>query len=276
MIQTEKMSSLGQLVAGVTHEINNPINFIQGNLLHTANYTAQILNLLQQYQHTYPNPPETLTALAREIDLDFLSSDLPKILDSMEAGTNRIVAIVRSLQVFSRLDEADLQIIDLHDGIESALLLLQHRFIEKAIRAPIHLQKNYSPLPKVECHAGQLNQVFMHLLSNAVDAIDDAWAKSADPQSRETLQPPSITITTEHCGPDHVKVCIQDSGLGISDTVRSRIFDPFFTTKPIGYGTGLGLSTSYQIVQVHHGGKLKEQRQNGYTQFTVEIPLRQQ
>jgi signal transduction histidine kinase len=275
MIQTEKMSSLGQLVAGITHEINNPINFIQGNLLHTANYTAQILHLLQHYQKNYPQPPAELQSLATEIDLEFLRADLPKILTSMEAGTNRIVAIVQSLQVFSRMDEADLQIIDLHDGIKSALLLLQHRFTEKVTRAEIDLQQNYSPLPKVECHAGQLNQVFMHLLSNAVDAIDDAWAKYPAPNNLDILQPPSITITTESLGSDRVSVTIQDSGLGIPETVRSRIFDPFFTTKPIGYGTGLGLSTSYQIIQVQHGGQLKESRQNGYTQFIVEIPLRQ-
>jgi two-component system, NtrC family, sensor kinase len=275
MIQTEKMSSLGQLVAGITHEINNPINFIQGNLLHTANYTTQILNLLQHYQKNYPQPPAELQSLATEIDLEFLRADLPKILASMEAGTNRIVAIVQSLQVFSRMDEADLQIIDLHDGIKSALLLLQHRFTEKVTRAAIHLHQNYSPLPKVECHAGQLNQVFMHLLSNAVDAIDDAWAKYPAPQTQDTLQPPSITITTESLGNDRISVTIQDSGLGIPETVRSRIFDPFFTTKPIGYGTGLGLSTSYQIIQVQHGGQLRESRQNGYTQFIVEIPLRQ-
>ena len=282
LIQTEKMSSLGQLVAGVTHEINNPINFIQGNLLHTANYTHQILNLLSQYQTACPEPPDDLKALAQSIDLDFLRSDFPKLIASMEAGTDRIVAIVQSLHVFSRMDESDLQITDLHTDLESSILLLQHRFAEQATRPPIILKQHYSPLPKVECYAGQLNQVFMHLLSNAVDAIDEAWATahSNSPthppiNSPINLCPPTITITTETLGTRNVSISIRDTGLGISDEVRSRIFDPFFTTKPIGQGTGLGLSTSYQIVQIQHGGKLQELRRDGYTQFTVEIPVRQ-
>ena len=282
LIQTEKMSSLGQLVAGVTHEINNPINFIQGNLLHTAHYTHQILNLLSQYQTACPEPPDELKALAQSIDLDFLRSDFPKLIASMEAGTDRIVAIVQSLHVFSRMDESDLQITDLHIDLESSILLLQHRFAEQTTRPPIILKQHYSPLPKVECYAGQLNQVFMHLLSNAVDAIDEAWAiahsnslTNSPIHSPINLCPPTITITTETLGTRNVSISIRDTGLGISDEVRSRIFDPFFTTKPIGRGTGLGLSTSYQIVQIQHGGKLQELRRDGYTQFTVEIPVRQ-
>jgi two-component system, NtrC family, sensor kinase len=274
MIQTEKMSSLGQLVAGVTHEINNPINFIQGNLLHTANYTAQILNLISHYQKACPLPPEDLKELANAIDLDFLRTDFPKLIASMEAGTDRIVAIVQSLQVFSRMDGSALQVIDLHDGIESALLLLQHRFAQNDTRSAIQLQQQYGCLPKVQCYAGQLNQVFMHLLSNAVDAIDEAWANSYA-QDSVPLHPPSITITTEKLADDRVSIRIRDTGLGIPDAIRSRIFDPFFTTKPIGQGTGLGLSTSYQIIQIQHGGKLQELRQDRYTQFAVEIPLRQ-
>ena len=274
LIQTEKMSSLGQLVAGVTHEINNPINFIQGNLLHTANYTHQILTLLSQYQTACPEPPDDLKALAKAIDLDFLRSDFPKLIASMEAGTDRIVAIVQSLHVFSRMDESDLQITDLHADLESSLLLLQHRFAEQATRPTIRLKQHYSLLPQIECYAGQLNQVFMHLLSNAVDAIDEAWA-TVSASSPTHLCPPTITIMTETLGTDRVSISIRDTGLGIPDEVRSRIFDPFFTTKPIGQGTGLGLSTSYQIVQIQHGGKLQELRQDGYTQFTVEIPVRQ-
>ena len=281
LIQTEKMSSLGQLVAGVTHEINNPINFIQGNLLHTANYTNQILNLLSHYQTACPEPPDEIKALAKAIDLDFLQRDFPKLIASMEAGTDRIVAIVQSLHVFSRMDESDLQVTDLHTDLDSSLLLVQHRFAQQATRPPILLKQNYSPLPKVECYAGQLNQVFMHLLSNAIDAIDEAWASNSASHSASHSasnaqpSPPTITITTETLGTHSVSISIRDTGLGISDEVRSRIFDPFFTTKPIGRGTGLGLSTSYQIVQIQHGGKLQELRQEGYTQFTVEIPVRQ-
>jgi two-component system, NtrC family, sensor kinase len=275
MIQTEKMSSLGQLVAGVTHEINNPVNFIQGNLLHTANYTRQILTLLHHYQMACPTPPEELQALANAIDLDFIRSDFPKLIASMEVGTNRIVAIVQSLQVFSRMDGADLQVIDLQDGIVSALLLLQHRFLGNDTRLAIDLQHDYPAIPKVECYAGQINQVFMHLLSNAVDAIDEAWAIDPADSRFSSLQPPRIAIKTQILRNHSVQVTIQDSGLGIPDAIRSRIFDPFFTTKPIGQGTGLGLSTSYQIVQVQHGGRLQEHRQDGYTEFIVEIPLRQ-
>lgn len=274
LIQTEKMSSLGQLVAGITHEINNPINFIQGNLLHTATYAHQILNLLSRYQTACPEPPDDLKASSQAIDLDFLRSDFPKLIASMKAGTDRIVAIVQSLHVFSRMDESDLQVTDLHSDLESSLLLLQHRFAERATRPPIILKQHYSPIPNVECYAGQLNQVFMHLLSNAIDAIDEAWA-TAPSNASINLCPPTITVITETLGTRNVSISIRDTGLGISDEVRSQIFDPFFTTKPIGQGTGLGLSTSYQIVQIHHGGKLQELRQDGYTQFTVEIPVRQ-
>lgn len=270
LVQTEKMSSLGQLVAGVTHEINNPVNFIEGNLLHATRYTEQVLRLLGYYQAALPTPPPNIQALEAEIDIDFLHQDFPKLIASMKLGTRRIVAIVQSLQVFSRTDEADLQCINLHDGLESALLLLQHRFVEKANRPAIQLERDYGDLPAVECYAGQLNQVFMHLLTNAVDAIEEAWRASSPPTWL-----PEIVIKTQVLTGDRVRIQIQDTGLGIPEAVRSRIFDPFFTTKPIGVGTGLGLSTSYQIIQVQHGGLLAESRQEGRTKFTIEIPLSQ-
>lgn len=270
LVQTEKMSSLGQLVAGVTHEINNPVNFIEGNLLHATNYTEQVLNLLEQYQLALPSPPSQIRALETEIDIEFLRRDFPKLIASMQLGTQRIVAIVQSLQVFSRLDEADLQQMNLHDGLESVLLLLQHRFDEKENRPAIHLEREYGDLPLVECYAGQLNQVFMHLLSNALDAVEEAWLKPSPPTCL-----PEITVTTQVKAPDRVRIEIQDTGFGIPEKLRSRIFDPFFTTKPIGLGTGLGLSTSYQIVQVQHGGTLTESRQDGRTRFAIEIPLTQ-
>ncbi len=268
MIQTEKMSSLGQLVAGVTHEINNPINFIQGNLSHTASYTQQLLDLMGAYQLAFPELPASLRSQTKAMDLDFIRADLPKLISSMEVGTARIVAIVKSLQVFSRLDESALQCTDIHEGIESALLLLQHRFAANAVRGTVEICRDYGQLPKVECYAGQLNQVFMHLLGNALEALDEIPIESAQ-------LPLRIKITTGIIENDWIQIQIRDTGLGIPEAVRSRMFDPFFTTKPIGQGTGLGLSTSYQIVQVQHGGRILERRNHGETIFSLEIPQRQ-
>jgi two-component system, NtrC family, sensor kinase len=272
MIQTEKMSSLGQLVAGVTHEINNPINFIQGNLTHTANYTKQLLDLMAAYQSAFPDLPTSLRSQTKAMDLDFIRADLPKLISSMEIGTARIVAIVQSLQVFSRLDESALQCTDIHEGIESALLLLQHRFAANGVRSDVEICRDYGSLPKVECYAGQLNQVFMHLLSNALDALDEAGK-----QTDEVVPTPSmaIKIITKPLDNHWIQIQIRDTGLGIPESARSRMFDPFFTTKPIGKGTGLGLSTSYQIIQIQHGGRILESRSNGETIFSLEIPQRQ-
>jgi two-component system, NtrC family, sensor kinase len=275
MIQTEKMSSLGQLVAGVTHEINNPINFIQGNLIHTASYTQKLLDLLSHYQAVFPDLPSALRSQAQDMDLDFIREDLPKLIHSMEMGTARILAIVQSLQVFSRLDESALQCADIHEGIESALLLLQHRLTQTAFRSEVTVHRDYGDLPKIECYAGQLNQVFMHLLSNAIDAIDDAGRQQQPDAGHHSSPLPKITIVTQAINQDWVQIQIRDTGLGIPEAVRSRMFDPFFTTKPIGQGTGLGLSTSYQIIQSQHGGHISERRQSEETIFTLEIPCRQ-
>ncbi len=273
MIQTEKMSSLGQLVAGVTHEINNPINFIQGNLSHTASYTQQLLDLMASYQAAFPELPASLRSQTKAMDLDFVRADLPKLITSMEIGTARIVAIVQSLQVFSRLDESALQCTDIHEGIESALLLLQHRFAGNGIRSDVEICREYGSLPSVECYAGQLNQVFMHLLSNALDALDEAGKTTASEVG--TRPSPTIKIITKPLENGWIQVQIRDTGLGIPESIRSRMFDPFFTTKPIGKGTGLGLSTSYQIIQIQHGGRILESRRNGETIFSLEIPQRQ-
>jgi signal transduction histidine kinase len=273
MIQTEKMSSLGQLVAGVTHEINNPINFIQGNLSHTASYTQQLLDLMAAYQSAFPDLPASLRSQTQAMDLDFIRADLPKLIASMEIGTARILAIVQSLQVFSRLDESALQCTDIHEGIESALLLLQHRFAANGVRSDVEICREYGDLPPVECYAGQLNQVFMHLLSNALDALDDVGLKT---DLNEDIVPSLvIKIVTQTLDDHWVQIQIRDTGLGIPESARSRMFDPFFTTKPIGKGTGLGLSTSYQIIQIQHGGRILESRSNGETIFSLEIPQRQ-
>jgi len=279
MIQTEKMSSLGQLVAGMTHEINNPINFVQGNLIHTATYTQQLLSLLSSYQSAFPNLPPELQAQLDSIDLDFMQEDLPKLIASMEVGTARILSIVQSLKVFSRVDESSLQFFDLHQGIESSLLLLQHRFSPNIWRSKIIIEQHYELMFAVECHAGQINQVFMHLLNNAVDAIDESWMRKMGdcPMLNPdiVLLSPKIRIVTRSIDDDWVQVQISDTGLGIDDAVRSRIFDPFFTTKPIGQGTGLGLSTSYQIIKAQHGGRISQREISGETVFSIEIPRRQ-
>ena len=279
MIQTEKMSSLGQLVAGITHEINNPINFVQGNLIHTANYTQELLNLLSSFQSAFPDLPPELQAQLDSIDLDFMQADLPQLIGSMEVGTARIVSIVQSLRVFSRLDQSSLQFFDLHEGLESSIVLLQHRFSRNVWRSKIIVEQHYELMFPVECYAGQINQVFMDLLNNAIDAIDESWMRKTS--NCPMLNPdivflsPKVRIVTRAIDDDWVQIQISDTGLGIDDAVRSRIFDPFFTTKPIGQGTGLGLSTSYQIIQAQHGGRIYQREISGETVFSIEIPRRQ-
>ncbi len=279
LIQAEKMSSLGQLVAGITHEINNPINFVQGNLIHTTNYTQELLNLLSGYQSAFPDLPPELQAQLDSIDLDFIQEDLPKLIASMEVGTARILSIVQSLNVFSRLDQSSLQFFDLHEGLESSIVLLQHRFSRNIWRSKIIVEQHYELMFPVECHAGQINQVFMDLLNNAIDAIDESWmrktSKSPMLDPNIVLLSPKVRIVTKAIEDDWVQIQISDTGLGIDDAIRSRIFDPFFTTKPIGQGTGLGLSTSYQIIQAQHGGRIYQREISGETVFSIEIPRRQ-
>lgn len=264
LIQTEKMSSLGQLVAGVAHEINNPVNFIYGNVTHAHGYIEDLLELLAIYQAEYPEPSIAIREKREDIELDFLAIDLPKLLKSMKVGVDRIKGIVTSLRTFSRMDEADMKAVDIHDGIESTLLILQHRLKARTNSPPIEVLRDYDTLPDVECYAGQLNQVFMNLLSNAIDALD------------ETSTSPSIQIRTRLTTPKIVQIQFQDNGLGIPEEHHRRLFDPFFTTKEIGKGTGLGLSISYQIVTERHGGRIECQSIVGQgTTFTVTIPIRQ-
>lgn len=270
MIQAEKMSSLGQLVAGVAHEINNPVNFIYGNLTHAQDYTHDLLRLVELYQDYYPTPAPAIVDEMESIDLDFLVEDLPKLMSSMRVGTERIRAIVASLRTFSRMDEAEMKAVNIHDGIDSTLMILHNRLKAKCDRAEICVIQNYGDLPLIECYAGQLNQVFMNLISNAIDALDDAM-------DRNLLQDtPSLNITTERVGSDHIAIRFADNGIGIPTAVLSQIFNPFFTTKPIGKGTGMGLSISYQIVTEKHGGSLDCYSKPGKgTEFVVQIPIHQ-
>ncbi|MDZ8184406.1 MAG: AAA family ATPase [Nostoc sp. ChiSLP02] len=269
LVQTEKMSSLGQLVAGVAHEINNPVNFIFGNLNHANEYTQDVLRLLELYQKHYPSPHPEIEEEAESIDLQFLLEDLPKLLSSMRVGADRIRNIVASLRTFSRMDEAERKAVNIHDGIDSTVMILQHRLKGKSEHPAIEIVKNYGGLPLVECYAGELNQVFMNVLSNAIDALEESLVKNP-----EKMTSPSITIYTAKVNGHEVEIRIADNGLGMPESVRQRLFDPFFTTKPVGKGTGMGLSISYQIITEKHGGSLSCNSQLGQgAEFIIRIPV---
>lgn len=299
LIQTEKMSSLGQLVAGVAHEINNPINFIYGNLPHTAKYIDELLTLIQMYDQTDAGLDPEIRAYREDIELDFLVEDLQKMLDSMSIGADRIREIVLSLRNFSRLDESDMKRVRIHDGIDSTLLILQNRLKSSPGYPAIEVIKQYGDLPLVECYAGQLNQVFMNILSNAIDALEkynqgrsdaDAIANPATitiqteaiegegrGERREALTNQHTSLLTPYSSPSSVVIRIRDNGPGIAPEHSAKLFDPFFTTKPIGKGTGLGLSISYQIIVEKHHGVLKCISAPGQgAEFWIEIPIRQQ
>ncbi|MEG4282990.1 ATP-binding protein [Microcoleus sp. A006_D1] len=273
VIQSEKMSSLGQLVAGVAHEINNPVSFIHGNLAHVEEYTRNLLDFLELYQKYYPNPVEEIQTEAEEIDLEFIQEDLPKMVSSMQMGTDRIRNIVLSLRNFSRTDEVDLKPVNIHEGIDSTLMILQHRLKASSERPEIQVIKNYGSLPLTECYAGPLNQVFMNILSNAIDALEENNARRNYQEIKEN--PSQITIGTCVIDADWVEIAIADNGSGIPKEIRQRIFDPFFTTKPVGKGTGMGMSISYQIVTEKHGGKLECFSSLGEgTEFAIKIPVK--
>ncbi|MEG4573945.1 ATP-binding protein [Microcoleus sp. N3A4] len=272
LIQTEKMSSLGQLIAGVAHEINNPVNFIHGNIAYVTQYTQTLVKFTNLYQQEYPNTNPKIAELIEDSDLDFIKKDLPKILSSMKVGTDRIRGIVLSLRNFSRLDESDLKPVNIHDGIDSTLLILQNAVKAKPNLDEIEIVKNYGDLPPVECYAGQLNQVFMHILSNSIYALHNQ--EKQESQTPRTNYSSQIIISTSIQEPDGVKISIKDNGPGIDEAVKEKIFDPFFTTKPVGQGTGLGLSISYQIVVDRHGGKLQCVSAVGEgTELAIEIPI---
>lgn len=277
LVQTEKMSSLGQLVAGIAHEINNPINFIHGNLVHASDYTKNLLDLIATYQTELINIPEKIQDTIEEVELEFIQEDLPKILSSMQVGTDRIREIVLSLRNFSRLDESDIKAVDIHQGIDSTLMLLGHRLKATATHPTIQIFKKYGNLPLVECYAGQMNQVFMNIFSNAIDALEEknqglSYSEIKANNNQIMITTNVIESTSEKN--KYVEISIRDNGLGMSEEVQKKVFDYLFTTKSIGKGTGLGLSISYQIIVEKHKGSLNCQSELGKgTEFIITIPL---
>jgi signal transduction histidine kinase len=266
-LQTEKMAALGQLVAGVAHEINNPVSFIHANLIYAENYINDLLELVDCCQS------DGFSELAQEkletLDIEFIKSDLPKLLGSLRVGTERICEIVKSLRTFSRLDEAEFKAINIHDGIDSTLMILKHRLKGKKSLG-IKVIQDYGDLPLITCYAGQLNQVFMNILANAIDALEERDAQRTVPEIQ--ANPSQITIQTAWIE-DGIRIAIADNGPGMPLVVQKRIFDPFFTTKPVGKGTGMGLSISHQIIAEKHGGKLECLSTLGKgTEFIIQIP----
>ena len=272
LVQTEKMSSLGQLVAGIAHEVNNPVNFIHANITYLKQYTKQLLDLVTLYQQEYPEPKSKIRDLIEEIDLGFMAGDLIKIVGSMQVGTERIRQIVLSLRNFSRLDEAQMKPVDIHAGIDSTLLILQHRLKASDKWPTIQIVKDFGKLPLVECYASQLNQVFMNIIANGIDAIEERYQKLSVAEAE--ANPGRISICTMMTTQKTVIVEISDNGTGIPENVRNRIFNPFFTTKEVGKGTGLGMSISHSIVVEKHKGKIECISSIGCgTTFQIEIPI---
>ncbi|MBU7586434.1 MAG: response regulator [Nostoc sp. TH1S01] len=271
LVQSEKLATLGQLVAGIAHEINNPINFIHANLYYVSRYTQNLLELVTLYQNHLPNATPEILAKAQEIDLQYLLEDLPKILSSMEVGTERICEIIKSLRNFSRHHEAEVKVVDIHEGIESTLMILKRHLEAKPGQPKIQVVKQYGKLPKVECYPGKMNQVFMNILSNAIDALTETMENYPS-----YIPSPMIRIHTEVLGSDRIMIRIADNGLGIPENIQKRVFDPFFTTKPAGKGTGLGMSISHQIITELHYGSLQCISDLGKgAEFVIEIPIQQ-
>ncbi|MFB2936888.1 sensor histidine kinase [Aerosakkonemataceae cyanobacterium BLCC-F154] len=264
LIQSEKMSSLGQLVAGVAHEINNPVNFIYGNIQYANTYAQELLELIQLYQQEYPQPTVVIQDQIAAIDLQFLMEDFPKVLSSMKMGTERIRQIILSLRNFSRLDEAEVKAVDIHEGIENTLLILNNR-----LKRDIEVVKNYGNLPLIECYPAQLNQVFMNIIANAIDALEEVKNSRSLGNNNFLAQ---IVIQSKKVNNSAIEISIKDNGSGIPPEIKSKLFDPFFTTKPMGKGTGLGLSICYQILQKHKGTIEVISAPGAGTEFLITLP----
>lgn len=265
LIQAEKLSSIGQLVAGVAHEINNPVNFIYGNISHAEEYLQDLLKMLELYQEHYPKPVAEIVAISEEMDFDFISIDFIKLLESIKIGAERIRQIVTSLRNFSRSDQSYLEAIDIHAGLDGTLMILSNRLKAHSQRPNIEIQRQYGDLPLVECYPGQLNQVFMNILANAIDALDECLPAA-----------PRIRIQTAVIDQDWIEIRIADNGPGVPAETQAHIFKPFFTTKGVGKGTGLGMSISHEIITEQHAGKLSclSQLKKG-TEFIIQIPQQQ-
>jgi two-component system, NtrC family, sensor kinase len=293
LVQAEKMSSLGQVAAGIAHEINNPVTFIHGNLRHLNEYSGILLELVKQYQQTYPEVPPNAQTILENWDLEFIGQDMPKIIHSMSTGTERIATIVQELRTFSRLDEAEIKMIPLSESIESTIIILNLR-LQQACSAVIEIHQEHEVSQAIECYAAQINQVFINLMTNAIDALaecqkfaDDDMAPQPNtmpennllPDERDYLQhqtSPKIWILSRMLDATTIELRIIDNGIGIPPAIQTKLFDPFFTTKPVGKGTGMGLSMSHQIITNLHHGKLEcRSIVDVGTVFAVQIPLRQ-
>jgi two-component system, NtrC family, sensor kinase len=269
MVQSEKMASLGELVAGIAHEINNPVGFIVGNLQPAQEYIHDLFHILSLYQKELPEPSASLKATLAELDLEYIQEDLPKLVHSMKEGVHRISHLSQSLRTFSRADQDRLIPFNLHDGIDSTLMILQYRLKATSVRPAIAILKQYGSIPNIECYAGQLNQVFMNLLANAIDALEELSPEAI----RAT--PPQIQISTELTADNQISIRIQDTGAGMTEAVSAKIFESLFTTKAVGKGTGLGLAIAHQIIVEKHQGTIHvNSAPNQGTEFVLTIPVK--
>ena len=276
LVQAEKLSSLGHMAGGLAHEINNPMTFIRGNLTHLEKYSHDLLSVLHLYQQEYPQPSECIQTVTELVDLEFLQQDIPKLISSMQVGTQRVSEIVNSFGSFSRVNQSDSKAVNIHDGLDATLMILQNRIRTYSANPPIEVIKSYGEIPLVHCFPRRLNQVFLDILTNALDALEIAAKERCGDIAQD--HPPKIWITTSiqrlPGSQEQVLISVADSGLGIPDEIQNKIFDPFFTTKPIGQGTGLGLSVSYQIITEIHQGTLSCQSTVGQgTTFNIILPV---